>query len=165
MMIRTFIRENFEGEQAMKLQAAVNDAVLGHLTVKVNNRLKTTAGQMLSRREERGAPAIPYAIELNKKLRSCGPDAVHNTFTHELAHAVAGHDAGHGPVWRTAHRQLGGTAARTHNYSAMARTRVEKKVVGICERCGTEVKRRKRLPRGTRFQHNGLGCGGEIRPV
>jgi len=35
-----------------------------------------------------------------------------NTVTHEIAHAIAGFEAGHGPVWAAAHRALGGDGER-----------------------------------------------------
>jgi predicted SprT family Zn-dependent metalloprotease len=37
------------------------------------------------------------------------------TILHELAHALAGHAAGHGPEWRRIARSLGYTGGRTHD--------------------------------------------------
>lgn len=39
-----------------------------------------------------------------------------NTITHEVAHAIVGHAAGHGPVWRRKHIELGGNGDRCHTH-------------------------------------------------
>ena len=39
-------------------------------------------------------------------------DALLNTLTHEVAHALVGPDADHGPEWQAAHRSLGGNGER-----------------------------------------------------
>lgn len=39
-------------------------------------------------------------------------DEVRNTILHEIAHALAGAEAGHGHVWKTIHRNIGGTGAQ-----------------------------------------------------
>lgn len=42
-------------------------------------------------------------------------DEVHQTLLHEVAHALAGHAAGHGPAWRRIARELGYAGGRTHS--------------------------------------------------
>lgn len=37
----------------------------------------------------------------------CDPAEVENTIRHEIAHAIAGPTAGHGPIWRVHARRLG----------------------------------------------------------
>ncbi|PZU39785.1 MAG: sprT domain-containing protein [Microbacterium sp.] len=39
----------------------------------------------------------------------------HQTLLHEVAHALAGPAAGHGPVWKKAARELGYTGGTTHH--------------------------------------------------
>jgi SprT protein len=48
----------------------------------------------------------------------CTDDAVWNTITHEVAHALAGHEAGHGWLWQKIHKELGGNGQRlaTNDY-------------------------------------------------
>ena len=40
------------------------------------------------------------------------PEAIEDTITHEIAHAIAGHGEGHGPRWASVHRSLGGSAEK-----------------------------------------------------
>lgn len=40
--------------------------------------------------------------------------AVWMTITHEIAHAIAGHDAGHGPLWQRVHIAMGGDGRRCY---------------------------------------------------
>lgn len=42
-------------------------------------------------------------------------DAIHQVLLHEVAHAVAGPRAGHGPHWLMTARELGYTGGRTHD--------------------------------------------------
>ena len=42
-------------------------------------------------------------------------EEVHQTLLHEVAHALAGPKAGHGPAWRRAATALGYTGDRTHS--------------------------------------------------
>ncbi len=45
-------------------------------------------------------------------IPNCTEEAIWNTVTHEVAHAIAGHSAGHGYAWQRIHKQLGGNAER-----------------------------------------------------
>lgn len=42
-------------------------------------------------------------------------DEVHQILLHEVAHAIAGSRAGHGPVWRKTADELGYVGKRTHD--------------------------------------------------
>ncbi len=42
-------------------------------------------------------------------------DDIHQVLLHEVAHALAGHAAGHGPRWRAIARELGYGGRRTHD--------------------------------------------------
>jgi SprT protein len=42
-------------------------------------------------------------------------EQVRNTLLHEIAHALAGHAAGHGPQWARIAREIGCNAKRTHS--------------------------------------------------
>lgn len=41
-------------------------------------------------------------------------DEIHQTLLHEVAHALAGHTAGHGPAWKRMARDLGYVGGTTH---------------------------------------------------
>ena len=52
------------------------------------------------------------------------PDDVEDTVLHEIAHALAGPEAGHGPAWKAIARRLGARpASRAHESDAARRTR------------------------------------------
>jgi len=42
-------------------------------------------------------------------------DEIHQTLLHEVAHALAGHEAGHGPSWKRIARSLGYVGGTTHH--------------------------------------------------
>lgn len=42
-------------------------------------------------------------------------DEIHQILLHEVAHAIAGSDAAHGPRWKAVGRQLGYVGRRTHD--------------------------------------------------
>ncbi|WP_344818147.1 SprT-like domain-containing protein [Microbacterium soli] len=42
-------------------------------------------------------------------------DEIHQTLLHEVAHALAGHAAGHGPEWKRVARDLGYVGGTTHH--------------------------------------------------
>lgn len=46
-------------------------------------------------------------------------DELDQVLLHEIAHALAGHEAGHGPRWRAIARGLGYTGGRTHTLQAV----------------------------------------------
>lgn len=54
-------------------------------------------------------------ITVSRYISALGTDdEVHQTLLHEVAHAIAGHAAGHGPVWRRIARDLGYDGGATH---------------------------------------------------
>lgn len=79
-------------------------------TVKINNRLKTTAGR---------AWYDLHMIDLSRELLEEHPDHfVKDTIPHEVAHLVAGivyEDFGHGQGWKKVLRLMGWTTTRCHN--------------------------------------------------
>ncbi|MGO1406492.1 SprT-like domain-containing protein [Agrococcus casei] len=56
-------------------------------------------------------------------------DDVHQTLLHEVAHAMAGPGAGHGPVWQRISRELGYVGGRTHHGEIASETA---KWLGVC---------------------------------
>ena len=46
-------------------------------------------------------------IEISSWLFKHFPDRVNNTVRHEVAHALAGYEAGHGPYWKKMARRIG----------------------------------------------------------
>lgn len=55
-------------------------------------------------------------ISLSRYLASAAEDdEVHQVLLHEVAHALAGPRAGHGPKWQAVARELGYVGGRTHD--------------------------------------------------
>jgi predicted SprT family Zn-dependent metalloprotease len=75
-----------------------------------------------------------------------------NTILHEIAHALAGRDAGHGPHWRAVARSIGCNAQRCSDASA----RPEASVKGWCRKCEKVVMQQHRLPLRV-YWHSGCG--------
>lgn len=71
----------------------------------VFDRAKTRAGQCRYSRREISLSA-PLMLLQNE-------ETVRETVLHEIAHALAGPRAGHGPAWQAVARRIGSTAART----------------------------------------------------
>lgn len=67
-----------------------------------------------------------------------------DTITHEIAHAIVGHAAGHGPIWRAKHRELGGTGERTYSTQSGEVTKVRAPFEGTCGCPGQVYPRHKR---------------------
>lgn len=51
---------------------------------------------------------------------TAGIEEVRQVLLHEIAHAVAGHAAAHGPAWRGTARRIGYTGGRTHDRTIAA---------------------------------------------
>jgi len=74
-----------------------------------------------------------HLVELNSK------DEVLNTIRHEIAHALAGHQAGHGREWKRVARAIGCDGARTHDAETP-----EPPFIGTCPGCKREIKKFRR---------------------
>lgn len=60
-------------------------------------------------------------IELSRFLfEAVDDDHVQDTILHEIAHALAGHTAGHGPKWKAIARELGAKTSATSRLSEEA---------------------------------------------
>ena len=87
-----------------------------------------------------------FAIEANRH------DA-HDTLLHEVAHALAGPDASHGPEWRRLARSIGARPERCHGLATPPLP-----ILGSCV-CGADHERTRR-PKGRYVCRR---CGGPIR--
>jgi len=130
------------------------------LLVRINPRLRTAFG----RARFSGGDLRPLDLELNSAVAS-GADAVlRDTFAHEVAHLIAGHSAGHNAMWARTARTLGCTGNQYASKAEAAAVGIERrtKVVGVCEGCGVEIRRTRRLAPGRTYRHSGSGCGARI---
>lgn len=92
-------------------------------------------------------------------------EKVVSTLIHEYAHLLAyarygQAGAGHGVAWQAAMRELGVEPKVRHTYE-VARNKPRQQVVYRCLRCGSEISRSRRLPRGRKYVH--ASCGGGLR--
>jgi SprT protein len=69
-------------------------------------------------------------------------DQVLDTILHEIAHARAGHKAGHGEEWKATARALGCSDSRTYDSSVVVTP--PKSWEGICPGCETRIMRHRR---------------------
>lgn len=96
-------------------------------------------------------------ITLSRPLFSIEANRPHarSVILHEIAHAVAGVAAGHGPAWRRTARALGVDPSRCHDLELPPLA-----VVGSCG-CGAPHQRTRLPGRGVR--HRCRTCGREVR--
>jgi len=92
-------------------------------------------------------------ITLSRYLVARYDDATNRqTLLHEIAHALAGHAAGHGPAWRRTAHAIGYTGDRTHDGEV---AREHAKWIGVCP-AGHEVLRFRRPQQGR--EHSCARC-------
>lgn len=85
----------------------------------------------------------PIKITLSKHfVQKQTPDEVRDTVLHEIAHALAGRTAGHGPKWKAQARAIGANPQRCSDTTA----RPEAAVQGFCPNCQTVTAQMHRLP-------------------
>lgn len=79
------------------------------------------------------APArkITLSYDLTVKVSE---ELIRDTILHEIAHALAGHRAGHGPDWVRTARSIGCTGDRCYDYNEVEP--IEGKYVATCLGCG-----------------------------
>lgn len=88
-------------------------------------------------------------IGLSKPLTLANEvEQVRDTILHEIAHAIAGHAAGHGPEWKSVCVQIGAKPERC--YTEEDTTLIAGKYRAVCGGCGKTYDRHKRVPRGRR---------------
>ena len=90
-------------------------------------------------------------IEISAYLSILHPEKVMNTLLHEIAHAIVGHAAGHGPVWVNKALELGCDGRRCGEDMGVERT-----YKGHCSVCNKIVGRFKR-PKAGRYFHKICG--------
>lgn len=98
---------------------------------------------------------LPKQISLSKHYAVLLPaEELHDVILHEIAHALAGRNAGHGPLWKAAARKVGAKAQRCATPSASPQT----SVAGVCTNpdCQKVVSNLHRLPQRVSFHRN---CG------
>lgn len=106
----------------------------------------------------------PPGIRLSRLVLD-DPQKVTATLVHEFAHLLAFERAGragrgHGSAWKLAMSDLG-VEAKVHHDFGVKRNANRTEVRYTCGRCGTHLRRKRRLPRNRKYLH--AGCGGVVR--
>lgn len=82
-------------------------------------------------------------ITLSAKLTAVNDEVhVRNTILHEIAHALCGHKAGHGPQWVAMAKTIGCDGSRLYDSTIV--TTVARKWRGTCPNCRRNVVRHRR---------------------
>jgi predicted SprT family Zn-dependent metalloprotease len=80
-----------------------------------------------------GTTVLPRRITLSKHFAELlTMEEIRDTMLHEIAHALAGHAAGHGVRWQKEARKLGITPSRCKAASSAP----ERAWEGVCQNCG-----------------------------
>lgn len=112
---------------------------------------------------------LPVSIRLQFAQE---PDSLRETFLHELAHLCDHlcnqpgkvYRRAHGPHWRDWAKRLGSAAQRCGRSAALEKLYQQRlKPVAICQTCGTEFQRTRRLNRRKNYFHS--SCGGRLRHI
>ena len=126
------------------------------------SRAKRWFGEYAWRRDRATGDLVEEWIALSGPLTDINDRAtVEDTIRHEVAHALAGTAAGHGPEWK---RQCAVTGAKPSRTCSDAEP-VPHRWHGVCGWCGEVAMRRHRLTRATRdnlYMHS--RCAGRPRP-
>ena len=128
------------------------DFDLENWTFKINTRAKTRLGC---------CKYYPKVIELSAWCLDGGvvPGKAEDTIRHEIAHAIAGMDAGHGPVWRKACMVTGANPNRCASQQVINEMPAAKFKL-VCDKCHKKLgERHRRSDMNNRFHRN---CGGDI---
>ncbi len=147
-----------------KIRAAHNERLAG-CSFKVNGRFKSKLGVCRTSR----ATGLPVSVEVAKALvvEPALREQAFDTLYHEAAHALAGHEAGHGPQWKAWCRKLGANPERlasltTDERSAMVKVNPPRYKVTCADACGFYTTRHRVTP-GIKARGLCPTCGGALR--
>ena len=75
------------------------------------------------------------------------PDDIRDTILHEIAHALAGHDAGHGDAWKAICVRIGASPQRCYDSTVIDMPKGQ--LVATCQGCSKTFRRHRRVRSGT----------------
>lgn len=123
-------------EVAQLARALMNEHGLGQVPFEFD-RAKTRFGQCQFKRNNLTKVVFVSRIKMSEPLvRLNTIERCRETILHEIAHALAGHTAGHGPVWVATARKIGLTNPTRCCGEDVVRT--PPAFEGFCEHCGEE---------------------------
>ena len=118
-----------------------------------NGRLRRTVAQAVFT----GIRREPVRLEMSARLLRGSIASRREVIAHEVAHLTAGYAADHGPEWRAAARSMGCTGERFATKALIEDIGSALKTVAICDGCGHELKRARRLNKNRNYRHGSCG--------
>jgi predicted SprT family Zn-dependent metalloprotease len=110
----------------------------GHLDLTTSNT-KRALGRCFYKYDFAQRKHVANRIDLSRVWMTRIPEEqVKDTILHELAHAVAGHEAGHGPTWKSAARRLGANPSRIADLPSEMVLEIKQEVANykaVCTKC------------------------------
>jgi predicted SprT family Zn-dependent metalloprotease len=134
-MLETW-KEKYEGR--MKLSAEMMNEHLIGWTLAWNRCLKSNGKCSHTKK-------IIYVSKYHIEFSSL--DEFKNTILHEIAHALAGHKAGHGPEWVRIAKEIGCDGQRLCKVNPSKKEYIDKKTVNLICPCGYAHVKRLRVTR------------------
>jgi predicted SprT family Zn-dependent metalloprotease len=102
----------------------------------------------------KGGKPFEIVLSHNAFQHEANVSEFRDTVLHEIAHAIAGHKAGHGPAWKMVARMIGAKPQRCSNGLAVSPVQY---VTIACYVCQGDIKASTRqaakAKRGTRYRH------------
>ena len=129
---------------------------------------KSHATRRLGAYVSRGVEPVCIRLQFSQE-----PDNLKHTFLHEVAHACdhlsgkgwhKSYRRAHGPSWKSWANALGISSKSCGGSEAVRALHQQRlKLVAVCQKCGTEFHRVRRLNRNRKYTHQ--QCGGRIKAV
>ena len=129
---------------------------------------KSSATRRLGAYVSKGGEPICIRLQFAQEA-----DILKQTFLHEVAHACdhlsrkgrrQAYRRAHGSSWKVWARALGGSTQCCGESEAVRALHLKRlKLVAVCQKCGFEFHRVRRLSRNRTYIHN--QCGGKIRSI
>jgi hypothetical protein len=143
-----------------EVRAQIALRCVGNVPIVYSGRLKRTLGSCKSSSTNELGERAVLRIVISKLILEL-PEVLRQTLLHEIAHALAGHDAGHGPEWQDWARKLGVSTDRL--MSIELPKKLDRKHVATCRQCGHKLYRHRRMASGKVWIHT--KCGGMFSHV
>jgi len=139
--------------ESVGIDTAAIPANILALPVIRNGHLRTTVAQAVYT----GADRVPTRLEMGARILRGSAASRREVVAHEVAHLVAGFGADHGPRWRAIAVALGCSGSATATRALIDDIGSAHKTVAVCDGCGAELKRARRLNRGRAYKHPRCG--------
>jgi len=157
-----------------KIEKAVNGLLTGTSASVLLEKIaqipihKSRATRRLGAYVSMGSAAVCIRLQFAQE-----PDNLKQTFLHEVAHACdhlsrskkqRAYRRAHGSSWKAWARELGISPRCCGESEAVQQLHQQRvKLVAVCQKCGAEFHRVRRLNRNRSYTHQ--NCGGKIKPV